>query len=175
MPELNITSPYVHTRVDSNTFTLRNPMPQSTSSPSQGLWIWPLDSWPSTQRKTTLICCRWNRFQHYPPAANIATLTTFLFTPCVQIEVVLIRYLWRGLCILYSQFQRQKKPPKLPKILPYIILFLNADVTLFLNPYFFVFIYIFFLLFYLNSLFDVLSTGHSSYALIAMQCFFLAV
>ncbi len=30
MPELTIASPYVHSRVDSNTFTLGNPMPEST-------------------------------------------------------------------------------------------------------------------------------------------------
>jgi hypothetical protein len=42
MPELTIFSPYVHTRVDSNTFIMGNPMPESTLSPSQGLWIWPL-------------------------------------------------------------------------------------------------------------------------------------
>jgi hypothetical protein len=30
MPELTITSPYVDFRVDSNTFTMRNPMPEST-------------------------------------------------------------------------------------------------------------------------------------------------
>ncbi len=30
MPELTITSPYVHSRVDSNTFTIGNPMPEST-------------------------------------------------------------------------------------------------------------------------------------------------
>ena len=41
MPELSITSPYVHSRVDSNTFTMGIPMPESTLSPSQGLWIWP--------------------------------------------------------------------------------------------------------------------------------------
>ncbi len=41
MPELTITSPYVHSKVDFNTFTMGNPMPESTISPSQGLWIWP--------------------------------------------------------------------------------------------------------------------------------------
>ncbi len=30
MPEFTITSPYVHSRVDSNTFTMGNPMPEST-------------------------------------------------------------------------------------------------------------------------------------------------
>ncbi len=30
MPELTITSPYVHSRVDSNTFTMGNPLPEST-------------------------------------------------------------------------------------------------------------------------------------------------
>jgi hypothetical protein len=35
-PELTITSPYVHSRVDSNTFTIGSPMPGSTFSPSQG-------------------------------------------------------------------------------------------------------------------------------------------
>ncbi len=30
MPKLSITSPYVHARVDSNTFTMGNPMPEST-------------------------------------------------------------------------------------------------------------------------------------------------
>ncbi len=52
-----ITLPYVHSRVDSNTFTMGgqpyarvglNPVPKSTLSPSQGLWIWPL--YPSTAR-----------------------------------------------------------------------------------------------------------------------------
>jgi hypothetical protein len=38
MPELTITSSYVH----SNTFTMGNPMPESTLTPSQGLWIWQL-------------------------------------------------------------------------------------------------------------------------------------
>jgi hypothetical protein len=42
MPELTITSPYVHSIVDSNTFTMGNPMPESTLSPRQGFWIWPL-------------------------------------------------------------------------------------------------------------------------------------
>jgi hypothetical protein len=30
MQELTVTSPYVHSRVDSNTFTMGNPMPEST-------------------------------------------------------------------------------------------------------------------------------------------------
>jgi hypothetical protein len=50
MPGLTITSPYVHSRVDSSTFTMDNPMPEltltlcqkSTLSPTQGLGIWPL-------------------------------------------------------------------------------------------------------------------------------------
>jgi hypothetical protein len=42
MPELTLTSPYVHCRDDFNTFTMGNPMPESALSPSQGLWIWPL-------------------------------------------------------------------------------------------------------------------------------------
>ncbi len=52
MPEMTITSPYVHSRVDSITFTMGigqpyarvdplNPMTESTVSPSQVLWIWP--------------------------------------------------------------------------------------------------------------------------------------
>jgi hypothetical protein len=32
MPELTITSPYVHSRFDSNTFTMGNPVPESTLS-----------------------------------------------------------------------------------------------------------------------------------------------
>jgi hypothetical protein len=39
MPELTITSPYVNSRVDSNTFIMGNPMPELTLSPSQELWI----------------------------------------------------------------------------------------------------------------------------------------
>jgi hypothetical protein len=42
MPELTITSPYVYSRAGSNTITMDNHMPESTLSPSQGLWIWPL-------------------------------------------------------------------------------------------------------------------------------------
>jgi hypothetical protein len=30
MPELTITSPYVHSKVDSNTYIMGNPMPEST-------------------------------------------------------------------------------------------------------------------------------------------------
>jgi hypothetical protein len=37
-----ISSPYVHSRVDYNTFTMGKPMPESTLSPSQGLRIWPV-------------------------------------------------------------------------------------------------------------------------------------
>ncbi len=46
--KLTITSPYVHSRVDSNTFTMGwatrvdlRPAPESALSPNQGLWIWP--------------------------------------------------------------------------------------------------------------------------------------
>jgi hypothetical protein len=47
MPEVTITSPYVHSRVDSiyhgQPCAQSRPSPESTLSPSQGLWIWPLD------------------------------------------------------------------------------------------------------------------------------------
>ncbi len=56
MPELTITSPCVllFSRVYFNTFTLGNPLPESTLTlcqsrlypPSQGLWIWPLVKGP---------------------------------------------------------------------------------------------------------------------------------
>jgi hypothetical protein len=51
MPELTITSPYVHSTESTSTHlpwaaplcqSDLNPMPESTLSPSQGLWIWPL-------------------------------------------------------------------------------------------------------------------------------------
>ena len=50
MPELTITSPYVHSRVDSGHIyhgqpyarVDLNPMSESTLSSSQGLWIWRL-------------------------------------------------------------------------------------------------------------------------------------
>jgi hypothetical protein len=45
MPELTITSPYVHLRVDFSTFTrveLTLCHAESALSPSQGLWMWPL-------------------------------------------------------------------------------------------------------------------------------------
>jgi hypothetical protein len=48
VPELTVTSAYVHSRVDSNTFTMGKPVPESTLTlcksrlfPSQGLWILP--------------------------------------------------------------------------------------------------------------------------------------
>ncbi len=50
IPEVTFTSPYFHSRVDSNTFFMGNSKPESTStlympkstlSPIQGLWIWP--------------------------------------------------------------------------------------------------------------------------------------
>jgi hypothetical protein len=51
-PYAGVDSPYVHSRVDSNTFTMGNPIPESTLTlyrsrlypPRQGLWIWPLNS-----------------------------------------------------------------------------------------------------------------------------------
>ncbi len=36
MSELTITSPYVYSRVDSSTFTIGNPMPESTLNPQLG-------------------------------------------------------------------------------------------------------------------------------------------
>jgi hypothetical protein len=39
--DYRITSPYVQSRVDSNIFTIDNPMLESTLSPSQKLRIWP--------------------------------------------------------------------------------------------------------------------------------------
>ncbi len=54
--KLTIASPYVHSRVDTNTFTMGNqpcarvdlnPMSELTLSPSQGLCIWTLVSWAS--------------------------------------------------------------------------------------------------------------------------------
>ncbi len=81
MPELTITSPYVHSRVDSNTFTMvnqpyarvdLNPTAESTLSPSQGLRIWPLYNSPLVslrksptpfKRKSTVVynaCCKFD-------------------------------------------------------------------------------------------------------------------
>ncbi len=39
VPGLTTTSPYVNSRENTNTFTTGNPMPESTLSLSQGLWI----------------------------------------------------------------------------------------------------------------------------------------
>ncbi len=39
-PELNVTSPYVRSRVDSNTFTMGNSMPESTLTLCQS-WLYP--------------------------------------------------------------------------------------------------------------------------------------
>ncbi len=50
-PEFSITSPYVHSRVDSNTFTMGNLMPESTLSLSQGLMIGPLTHTHSLRNK----------------------------------------------------------------------------------------------------------------------------
>jgi hypothetical protein len=73
MPEMNITSPYIHSRVDSNTFTMGNPMPKSTLTLCQSRLYPPVRDfgfgfWTHRQvhrGKTTLICCRWNRVQLY--------------------------------------------------------------------------------------------------------------
>jgi hypothetical protein len=55
MQELIITSPYVHSRVDSNTFTMGNHMPESTLYHSQGVWIWPLV--PGCRKKSYTNVC----------------------------------------------------------------------------------------------------------------------
>ncbi len=60
---LYITSPYV----DSNTFTMGNPTPESTLSPSQGRRIWPLKTLNSACCLTELLAswaffpCRWKK------------------------------------------------------------------------------------------------------------------
>ncbi len=51
MPKLTITSPYVHSRVDSNTFTMGNPMPEST------LTLCPLDVATGMFKKTSVSFC----------------------------------------------------------------------------------------------------------------------
>jgi hypothetical protein len=38
MPELTVTSPKVHSRVDPNSFTMGKPMPESTLPPRHGLF-----------------------------------------------------------------------------------------------------------------------------------------
>jgi hypothetical protein len=54
MPELIITSPYVHSRVDSNIFTYAR-----VDFILQGLWIWPLDqSFAEKRREKTFVICR---------------------------------------------------------------------------------------------------------------------
>jgi hypothetical protein len=60
IPELTITSPHVQSRVDSNTFTMGNPMPESTLSPSQGLWIWLLEHAFPTFRVNNFVCSNTN-------------------------------------------------------------------------------------------------------------------
>jgi len=59
-PKPELTFDYhVHSRVDSNTFTMGNPMPGSTLSPSQRLWIRPLDqSFVEMRREKTFVICR---------------------------------------------------------------------------------------------------------------------
>jgi hypothetical protein len=86
MLELTITSPYVHFRVDSNTFTMGqpyarddlSPMPESTLSPSQGLWIWPLmaeGAWRSQIQPRCLMSVASFRF---PLQNNIILLTKYV-------------------------------------------------------------------------------------------------
>ncbi len=97
MPELNIASPHVHSRVDSNTFAVGNPMPESTLTLSLSR-LYPLvrdfgfGLWTHTHRaKTMLICCRWNRFLLYPPRSQHSHNGYLPFlSPDWQIEAVLI-------------------------------------------------------------------------------------
>ncbi len=56
IPELTITSPHVQSSVDSNTFTMGNPMPESILSPSQVLWIWLLELAFPTLRVNNFVC-----------------------------------------------------------------------------------------------------------------------
>ncbi len=77
MPEWPIISPYDHSRVDSSRFTIGdpmpcrvdlNPMPESTLSLSQGLWIW-------------------------PQVIFLHALLFFLFTCNVLLDIVIERYI----------------------------------------------------------------------------------
>ncbi len=85
--ELTITSPYVHYKVESNTFPMGNPTLESTLIPSRGLWIWPLQShiYGSTVNSTgrplskVLPCpnkgSRW-WFQNFPQLRDISYSNT---------------------------------------------------------------------------------------------------
>ncbi len=66
MLELNITSPYVNSRVDTYVCTMSNSMPESTLSPSQGLRILPHFNIFATDRKKTL--------QKYPHCVQQTTV-----------------------------------------------------------------------------------------------------
>jgi hypothetical protein len=77
MPELTLSSPYVHYRVDSNSFNMGNPMkeltltlcqrrhdpmPESTLSPSPALWIGPQSRSKQEGRSSffqLLFVCKW--------------------------------------------------------------------------------------------------------------------
>ncbi len=93
MPELTIyLAPYVDSRVDSNTFTMGNPMSDSTLSPSQGLWIWPQEVF------NTL---RWKVWQQ-PPAVWCCSSTSTFFPAWIQ-EIIIIKFsslerFWGKIC-----------------------------------------------------------------------------
>jgi hypothetical protein len=80
--ELNITSPYVDSRVDTNICTTSNPMPESTLSPSQGLRILPHFNIFATDRKKTL--------QKYPHCVQQTTVAVqdYLSNPAAELCVV---------------------------------------------------------------------------------------
>jgi hypothetical protein len=57
MPELTITSPYVHSVVDSNTFTIGNPMPESTLTLCQSRLSPPVRDLGFGHRRTLWTVC----------------------------------------------------------------------------------------------------------------------
>ncbi len=58
MPELTITSPYVHSRVDSNTFTMGNPMPEPTLTLCQSQLYPPVRDFGFSFKTTWLRICK---------------------------------------------------------------------------------------------------------------------
>jgi hypothetical protein len=99
MPELTITSPYVNSRVDSNTFTMGigqpyarvdfDPMPKLTLFPSQGLWIWPRD-YKGGRGGVTYTLDHLNKTSPFTYCTNYAPFSAVQSNPRTAVYIVVV-------------------------------------------------------------------------------------
>jgi hypothetical protein len=127
MPELTITSPYGHSRVNSNTFTMGigqpyarvdlSPMPESTLSPSQGLGEVASGHFPSFRLtsfpaviKPSLSHFPFFLFRSFAVAKNLFTFPPFLLPRTTSVPAYFPHFIFRLFLLILSLFSSCLSP-----------------------------------------------------------------